>query len=155
MAGTVPVAKSLKDIYTEDTLQPQISRWEQLLKTFKTNYGHSAEFVARSPGRVNIIGEHIDYSLYAVLPMAITADALLAVSPFHDVSSSNSFKIKISRTSSPQSSPPTNSTSPMMPSKLMPKSTNGRTTSNLACEAQWNYSGRNMGQDLSQRAWRC
>ena len=98
MAGTVPLSKSLKDIYTQDTLQPQTSRWEHLLKTFKTNYGHRAEFVTRSPGRVNIIGEHIDYSLYAVLPMAITADALLAVSTFHDASSSssNSFKIKIS-----------------------------------------------------------
>jgi galactokinase len=95
MAGVVPVAKSLKDIYTEDAILPQTSRWETLLKTFKTNYGHSPQFVSRSPGRVNIIGEHIDYSLYSVLPMAITADALLAVSTF-DNSSSNSFKIKVS-----------------------------------------------------------
>lgn len=96
MAGVVPVAKSLKDIYTEDAIHPQTSRWEILLKTFKTNYGHSPQFVSRSPGRVNIIGEHIDYSLYSVLPMAITADALLAVSTFEDNSSTNSFKIKVS-----------------------------------------------------------
>lgn len=99
MAGIVPVAKSLKDIYTEDAIHPQTSRWETLLKTFKTNYGHGAQFVSRSPGRVNIIGEHIDYSLYSVLPMAITADALLAVSTFED-NSTNSFKIKVSNVQS-------------------------------------------------------
>ena len=92
----MPVAKSLKDIYTEDAVHPQTSRWELLLKTFKANYGHSPQFVSRSPGRVNIIGEHIDYSLYSVLPMAITADALLAVSTFEDNISTNSFKIKVS-----------------------------------------------------------
>ena len=96
MAGVVPLAKSLKEIYTEDAIHPQTSRWEALLTTFKSNYGHSPQFVARSPGRVNIIGEHIDYSLYAVLPMAITADALLAVSVIEDNPSTTSFKVKVS-----------------------------------------------------------
>jgi galactokinase len=99
MAGTVPVAKSLKDIYTDDALENQTSRWEKLLKQFESNYGHGAEFVSRSPGRVNIIGEHIDYSLYSVLPMAITADVILAVSTF-DGPSPNSFKIKVSNVQS-------------------------------------------------------
>ena len=80
MAGSVPVASSLGDIYTPDALPSQTKRWNDLLTQFESTYGHAAEFVARSPGRVNIIGEHIDYSLYSVLPMAITADALLAVS---------------------------------------------------------------------------
>jgi galactokinase len=101
MAGSVPVAKSLKDIYTEDALTAQTGRWENLLEQFKTNYGHAAQFVARSPGRVNIIGEHIDYSLYSVLPMAITADALLAVSIIDDAKTPpNSFKIKVSNVQS-------------------------------------------------------
>ena len=95
MAEFVPVAESLKDIYTDDALYTQTYRWEQLLKAFKTQYKNPADFVARSPGRVNIIGEHIDYSLYPVLPMAITADVLLAVSTFDD-ESENSFKIKVS-----------------------------------------------------------
>lgn len=99
MAGIVPVAGSLQDIYTEDALPTQITRWDKLLKQFESNYGHNAEFVSRSPGRVNIIGEHIDYSLYSVLPMAITADALLAVSTFNDPSP-NSFKIKVSNVQS-------------------------------------------------------
>lgn len=99
MAGNVPVAKSLEDIYTGDAISQQTERWEFLLKQFKSNYGHDAQFVARSPGRVNIIGEHIDYSLYSVLPMAITADALLAVSTKinddHDPSA-GTFKIRVS-----------------------------------------------------------
>jgi galactokinase len=99
MAGSVPVAKSLEDIYTEDALPTQRPRWDQLLSQFKTDYSHPAQFVSRSPGRVNIIGEHIDYSLYSVLPMAITADVLLAVSPFEDASST-SYKIKISNVQS-------------------------------------------------------
>lgn len=103
MAGTVPVSKTLENIYTPDAIPSQTKRWEHLLKTFESTYGHKAQFVARSPGRVNIIGEHIDYSLYPVLPMAITADALLAVSTVMDDnpgSNSTSFKIKISNVQS-------------------------------------------------------
>ncbi|CAN8102103.1 unnamed protein product [Discula destructiva] len=80
MAGPVPFARSLDDIYTSDALASQGKRWNKLLAQFQSTYSQPAEFVARSPGRVNIIGEHIDYSLYSVLPMAITADALIAVS---------------------------------------------------------------------------
>ncbi|KAE9990397.1 hypothetical protein EG327_001441 [Venturia inaequalis] len=75
----VPTATSLKDIYPESALTDQARRWEQLLSKFKSEYGRQADFVSRSPGRVNIIGEHIDYSLYEVLPMACTVDILLAV----------------------------------------------------------------------------
>ncbi|KAK8157105.1 ribosomal protein S5 domain 2-type protein [Phyllosticta citrichinensis] len=75
----VPTASSLKDIYPEDAIPVQQKRWENLLAGFKTKFGRPADFVSRSPGRVNIIGEHIDYSLYEVLPMAVTADVLLAV----------------------------------------------------------------------------
>lgn len=54
-------------------------RFNNLIKTFKANYGQKPEFVSRSPGRVNIIGEHVDYSLYNVLPAAVTVDVLIAV----------------------------------------------------------------------------
>lgn len=105
MAGTVPVAKSLADIYTEDALATQTTRWQKLLAQFKTNYRHSPDFVSRSPGRVNIIGEHIDYSLYSVLPMAITADVLLAIRVTDDSAApSGHYKIKISNTQSKFSS---------------------------------------------------
>jgi len=91
----------LKDIYTEDALPAQTDRWGRLLEQFKTNYGHSPQFVSRSPGRVNIIGEHIDYSLYSVLPMAITADVILAVSVIDDANvPAGSYKIKVSNVQS-------------------------------------------------------
>jgi galactokinase len=97
MAGSVPVAKSLKDIYTEDAIPGQTTRWETLLKEFKGNYGALPDFISRSPGRVNIIGEHIDYSLYSVLPMAITADVILAVKVIDDSQAPEGcYKIKVS-----------------------------------------------------------
>ena len=95
MAGQDPIARSLKDIYTEDALVSQEKRWGELLGKFQSTYGHAAQFVARSPGRVNIIGEHIDYSMYSVLPMAITADALLAVSTDVAPTQEGTFKVQI------------------------------------------------------------
>ncbi|KAL1836341.1 hypothetical protein VTJ49DRAFT_5296 [Mycothermus thermophilus] len=95
MASTVPVVRSLEAIYPPDALASQTSRWNKLLTKFEAAYGTNAEFVSRSPGRVNIIGEHIDYSLYSVLPMAIEADALLAVSTGLAPTQDGTFKIKI------------------------------------------------------------
>ncbi|KAK1069562.1 galactokinase [Friedmanniomyces endolithicus] len=76
----VPTAKSLSEIYPENAVESQTRRWNSLISKFREDYGKLPDFISRSPGRVNIIGEHIDYCLYEVLPMAITADVLLAVS---------------------------------------------------------------------------
>ena len=95
MSSSVPVANALSDIYPPDALSEQGPRWNNLLSKFESTYGHAASFVARSPGRVNIIGEHIDYSLYSVLPMAITADTLLAVSATPAAEDVKSFRIRI------------------------------------------------------------
>ena len=54
---SVPTKTSLSDIYPEDALTSQTTRWNKLLSTFKDTYGKPADFVSRSPGRVNIIGE--------------------------------------------------------------------------------------------------
>lgn len=95
MSGPVPIANSLEDIYTSDALPTQKKRWNNLLTKFESTYGHQPEFVSRSPGRVNIIGEHIDYSLYSVLPMAITADTIIAVSTHLPAPKEGTFRIQI------------------------------------------------------------
>ena len=53
-------------------------RYERLVAAFEARHGRKPEFLARAPGRVNIIGEHIDYSGYAVLPMAVEQDVAMA-----------------------------------------------------------------------------
>jgi galactokinase len=44
-------------------------------------YGRSPAFIARAPGRVNLIGEHIDYALFGVFPTAVEPDILIACAP--------------------------------------------------------------------------
>ncbi|MCJ1403027.1 galactokinase [Xylographa trunciseda] len=75
----VPITKSLDLVYEAASLPNQQKRWDTLRSRFFKLYGKNPDFVARSPGRVNIIGEHIDYSLYEVLPMAIEADVIIAI----------------------------------------------------------------------------
>lgn len=49
-----------------------------MIKKFELKYNSRPDFIARAPGRVNIIGEHIDYEGYGVLPTAIDKDCLIA-----------------------------------------------------------------------------
>lgn len=79
MSEAVPEVLNVAEIYPEDLQESQRQRWEHLLAKFEELYGAPADYVSRSPGRVNIIGEHIDYMLFPVIPMAVTADFLLAV----------------------------------------------------------------------------
>lgn len=64
-----------------------------MIEKFKQVYQRSPEFIVRSPGRVNLIGEHIDYSGFGVLPMAIERDVIQAVA-----TTSDDNKIRISNT---------------------------------------------------------
>ena len=58
-------------------LEPVSSYWDEsrasrLRSAFEERFpGQSPSVVVRVPGRVNLIGEHIDYCGYAVHPMAI------------------------------------------------------------------------------------
>lgn len=52
--------------------------------TFKELYGHPAQVFAEAPGRVNLIGEHIDYSEGYVLPFAIADRTYALIAPNND-----------------------------------------------------------------------
>lgn len=82
MEESIPISKRIiDDLYPAEAIHAQKQRWARFMQRFQEIYDNkTADFVSRSPGRVNLIGEHIDYSLYEVLPMAIAADLLIAVS---------------------------------------------------------------------------
>jgi len=95
MTNGVSRVTSLDDIYSNATpgvLPEQKSRIKNLVDSFRNTHGSDPDFIARSPGRVNIIGEHIDYSLYNVLPTAVLNDVLVAVK-VHESSSETTIKV--------------------------------------------------------------
>ena len=54
---------------------------DEINKIFAKHFGSEPEpLIVRSPGRVNIIGEHTDYNDGFVLPAAIDKAACIAVS---------------------------------------------------------------------------
>ncbi|KAE9003821.1 hypothetical protein PR003_g7770 [Phytophthora rubi] len=65
-------------------------RLQQVMEEFYSRYGRQPTGVARAPGRVNLIGEHVDYEGYAVLPMAIEQSVFVAFSTVTKSGSSNS-----------------------------------------------------------------
>ena len=65
--------------YSPISTHPDKARVSGLLQAFKERFGRSPAIVICVPGRVNLIGEHVDYCGYAVLPMAIEQSILVAV----------------------------------------------------------------------------
>ena len=59
-------------------------RYLEISRRFKELYGVKPHFYCRAPGRVNIIGEHIDYCGYSVLPAALEQDFIMAYVPSPD-----------------------------------------------------------------------
>ena len=51
-----------------------------IAQSFKDSFAKEPEVIAQAPGRVNLIGEHIDYSAGFVLPFAIDAVTRCAIS---------------------------------------------------------------------------
>ncbi len=52
---------------------------DQLSEAFTERYGRHPSHLVTAPGRVNLIGEHTDYSLLPVLPFAIDRTLLVAI----------------------------------------------------------------------------
>lgn len=80
MSSSIPLVvhhDKLSEIY--DNYNVQIPRYQNLLSKFTELYNEKKpDLLVRSPGRVNVIGEHIDYSLFSVLPMSVEADIIMA-----------------------------------------------------------------------------
>jgi galactokinase len=51
----------------------------RVLEEFRRRFGGEPSFLARAPGRVNLIGDHTDYNDGFVLPMAIDREVWIAV----------------------------------------------------------------------------
>ncbi|EPY51056.1 galactokinase Gal1 [Schizosaccharomyces cryophilus OY26] len=79
--ATIPIYHNLS-FYTDP--EGNKARYESLLSKFKEEYKRGPSFLSRSPGRVNIIGEHIDYNYFSVLPMAMEVDVVAAVAVTDD-----------------------------------------------------------------------
>lgn len=70
----VPILNHLNEIYHENSgiiKSKHEPRFKNIKDRFKQLYNEPPRFFCRAPGRVNIIGEHIDYCGYSVLPAAI------------------------------------------------------------------------------------
>ena len=79
--STVPIATQLSEVYqnTDGAIKAiHEPRYTNLAARFKALYGVKPDMYVRAPGRVNIIGEHIDYCGYSVLPAALEQDFIMA-----------------------------------------------------------------------------
>ncbi len=63
---------------------PQLDAGQRACRLFQHEFGHNAPLLARSPGRVNLIGEHTDYNNGFVLPMGLPHATWFAVEPRDD-----------------------------------------------------------------------
>ncbi|EDV28739.1 uncharacterized protein TRIADDRAFT_51952 [Trichoplax adhaerens] len=77
------IVHSLADIYPGSS-QAANERYRMMNKMFTEKLNVKPQYFARAPGRVNIIGEHIDYCGYGVFPMALEQDIVIAVAVNQD-----------------------------------------------------------------------
>ena len=56
----------------------------RVVEAFRKLYGERPRLIVLAPGRVNLIGEHIDYNGGHVLPMAIDRAVWIALRPRSD-----------------------------------------------------------------------
>lgn len=81
MAAALPIpeVQEIEAVYGLEGAASATQRYRSLKAAFEEKYGQPPEVYARAPGRVNLIGEHIDYEGYGVLPMAINQDTIVAI----------------------------------------------------------------------------
>ncbi|EPT05481.1 hypothetical protein FOMPIDRAFT_1021304 [Fomitopsis schrenkii] len=85
----IPIYTTLSDALGDvQTASVQASRWNDVVQEFEKRFGKKPAYIARAPGRVNLIGDHIDYVLFGCLPAAVEQDILMACGPSSATSSS-------------------------------------------------------------------
>lgn len=67
------------------------ARIQSAYEIYEARFGFKPEYIAAAPGRVNLIGEHIDYNDGIVLPMAIERCTVVAGGANQDKSQCNIF----------------------------------------------------------------
>jgi galactokinase len=76
----IPLVDGLDRIYSKQRLSKEGQRWDSLNAQFKEEFdGDSPTFIARAPGRVNLMGDHVDHMRFSCLPAALEIDILMAV----------------------------------------------------------------------------
>ncbi|KAG9125688.1 galactokinase, partial [Ceratobasidium sp. 392] len=80
----IPIITALNEL--QGSIHALVSgpRWAHLADEFEKRFGHKPTHIVRAPGRVNLIGEHIDYALFGVFPAAVERDILIACGPRED-----------------------------------------------------------------------
>lgn len=76
-SGPVPETTDLMAAWGVDA--SDAARIDELSAAFAAKFGSPPDFFAHAPGRVNIIGEHIDYHHFSVMPFALRQDIIFAV----------------------------------------------------------------------------
>src|SRR5208283_5020359 len=62
----------------------ELARAEALAMQLRGSERYARIFAVRAPGRVNLIGEHTDYSGLPVMPIAIDRSTIVVVAPRDD-----------------------------------------------------------------------
>lgn len=76
----IPLVDTLEGIYSKERIPKEGKRWDNLHSQFKKKFnGQSPNFIARAPGRVNLMGDHVDHMRFSCLPAALEIDILMAV----------------------------------------------------------------------------
>lgn len=75
--------ETLRGLYGED-ITGQKRRYLELIDHFIEKYGDRKVILTRAPGRVNLMGRHVDHRGGGINVMAIDRDTLLAVAPRED-----------------------------------------------------------------------
>ncbi len=76
----------LEKLYGSDPamLNAQQARYHQAARLFTAHFGPGPMAILRTPGRLNLIGEHTDYNGGFVMPVALDKDILIVVRPRRD-----------------------------------------------------------------------